>query len=541
LEGAKVIKKSTLLTACLVSALISIGCAKSRRAINPEPTARAACERVGEVAKSSNGTKGAAILVLEEDHLSRVGQIQHAITLVRLHNQHGLRHIALEGYLKERPEITTDWFGHADSSQGPAATERRNQVAVRLLKEGEINSAEFLKIVYDDVQLHPIETISQYAVDLDENASRAPTLYLVRISQQSLKPDQNERVQQLKQESEALTGEEKQKKTSEMLDYIISRNAWTEAKATLLRPDASRDLSVEKVLALMEEIEKRARELSVQFAPNEKDAMERNLNFWRMRIAAGETMVRAAGEIADRKDVSLVVMNIGAAHTEGVVAKLTAAKRPLAVVTPMALKNHEERGDLTEEMLARKYKGLSAYSEGFSEIFQQTFPLRAKMPEPGLLSPAIQAKSEAYFKIGEIVKAVLGGAPPPSASGGTPPWGFSDDYFRGKWIYIDPHRIEKTVDPEDGNPQVVFLPLILNPDDPTKRKEIWVKAAPGTAEVVTTERRDVEGMLIKVLEEAEKPPGKAVEDKGGRVQITLDTVAAFASTREGAKKVALKA
>lgn len=106
-----------------------------------------ASKGVGVARKVTQGSRGAPIVLLEENHASRAGQIQHAVTLVRLYKYHGMRHIALEGYLKERKPIGADWF-HAAAGGDSAA---RTSVAVRLLQEGEISSAEFMKLTYRDV------------------------------------------------------------------------------------------------------------------------------------------------------------------------------------------------------------------------------------------------------------------------------------------------------------------------------------------------------------------------------------------------------
>jgi len=124
--------------------------------------ARSACAGVGEVRHVSPGSTGAPILVLEEYHLSRVGQLQHAITLTRLYERYGLKRLVLEGYLKEDPEIKTDWFISAAQGLSRAA---RTRVAVRLLREGEISSAEFAKLIYRELTLYPGETRDEYRVN----------------------------------------------------------------------------------------------------------------------------------------------------------------------------------------------------------------------------------------------------------------------------------------------------------------------------------------------------------------------------------------
>ena len=58
--------------------------------------ARDACKGVGVVHNVSQGTTGSPIIILEENHASRSGQIQNAITLVRLYKRYGLRQALLK-------------------------------------------------------------------------------------------------------------------------------------------------------------------------------------------------------------------------------------------------------------------------------------------------------------------------------------------------------------------------------------------------------------------------------------------------------------
>ena len=144
--------------------------------------ANSVCKEVGVVRNTFQGKKIAPVMVMEEAHNSRSIQIQNAIAMVRLYSKYGLRDIALEGYLKDDTKIDTDWYYKAARKD----TRARIEVAVRLLEEGEISSAEFLKLAYEDVSLHPIEISKEYNVELGEKAQTAPLLCLLKIAQNSL-------------------------------------------------------------------------------------------------------------------------------------------------------------------------------------------------------------------------------------------------------------------------------------------------------------------------------------------------------------------
>lgn len=496
-----------------------------------------ACEGVGVLKETGEGASGAPIVILEEDHSSRAGQIQHAITLVRLYDRHKLRHIALEGYLRERPPIETDWW--KDASEGLEAN-REVHVAVRLLREGEISAAEFMKLVYDDVNIIAIETISEYDKELSPEAVTAPHLYLLLIAQESLGEEHVDDLTRFQEEIERATGDEREKKTEEMLDYILSADPWVAETAKKLETtEAGQALSTGGHLDIAREIQSRAEEKGVSLEPEEKQAMSEYIAFFEARRNASATITRLTGETAGQKNVTMIALNVGHAHTANICSRLRAADRPFAVVRPLVLENDEDDGDLTWEMFKRKRQRLSVFSEGFTSVLIHAFPTPGrKKPEPVLSEAWFQAKSELYLFTDRITQGILG---PPSPPEGGPPYGFADNEFDGQWVRIDPSRITIVpADEETGEGRAVLLPATLNPQDPARRTEVWVKAAKGAIQVPETEERDVEAMLFQALEDvrAEKDVSSAkAEDARGRVQITLDTVAGYARTESAARAI----
>src|SRR5579859_3496976 len=103
-------------------------------ATNPAALARAVGTPFEVVGRSAAGSKGAPVLLLEERHDSRAAQIQHAITLLRLHDKHAVKDVVLEGYLKDGPPLQTDWVARVARTQDPVA---RARVFSRFLREGE--------------------------------------------------------------------------------------------------------------------------------------------------------------------------------------------------------------------------------------------------------------------------------------------------------------------------------------------------------------------------------------------------------------------
>jgi len=187
-----------------------------------EEMAKTASQGVGDVSQSGSGKTGAPIIVLEEVHNSRVGQIEHAITLVQLYQQFGLRHIGLEGYLKNKPRIDTGWFFKTAKGLSIAS---RNGVAVRMLREGEISGVEVMALLFSDVTICPIELEKNYPQQLSKEASIAPVIYLLKIAQQSLREEHVPTLQRIQTE---LKGLESQKEKEALLHFGGSgdRDSW---------------------------------------------------------------------------------------------------------------------------------------------------------------------------------------------------------------------------------------------------------------------------------------------------------------------------
>lgn len=524
---------------------------------NAGDIARAVSKDVGTIGKTSPGTKGSPIIILEEMHTSRAGQIELAIALTRLHDQFQLRDLALEGYLKERASIDNGWYVKA--GRGLTAFDRAS-VAAQLLREGEISAAEFMKLSYEDITLHPIETLAEHGVELGDAAATASVQYLFKIAELSLKESHVPRLQSLQQEFTAASGEQKNAKAKDLMDFILSVDPWVAAKSKSLTDNTNsmRNITSETMLADIEEIDRRAKQVGASLEEEDRRAMEDSLKFWRGRVAASKTMVDNAGRVADGTGVKIVALNVGAAHTDGMAAMLAKQSRPFAVIRPLALNSPNQANDMGMDAFDRKQKRMSVFTEGFTAELIKTFQ---KKPEPVVNQSWFRAKGELYLFTRRITTKVLGGGgqqPPgqPPSGGSVPPFRFSDDDFRGEFVLINPKDISIIPDSDDpkGGKAVLFK-AVLNPSNPTRRKDMWVKAGLVTpfsnanpdAQASSEERQSVEEMLKQHLEEVRKEAAgsqseqevrlKKAEDAAGRVQIGRETLAAFSLVKEGLKKV----
>src|ERR1017187_4142386 len=175
-------------------------------------TATAVAKGVGTVGSAWNeGGKG-TVFVFEEFHTSRVGQLQIAAMLLRQHDRQGVRKIGLEGAIQSARPIDATWYHNA---AGDGAKSAREDVAVRMLGEGEISSAEFMTILFPDVIAFGTEIASLYNTELTTRGN--PKFdYLLAIAEKGLSQQDIRNVNSLL--------EKKQQK--EALEYMLSADPW---------------------------------------------------------------------------------------------------------------------------------------------------------------------------------------------------------------------------------------------------------------------------------------------------------------------------
>jgi hypothetical protein len=475
---------------------------------------------------------------------------------------HGLLgDIPLEGYLKDEGPVDTSWVSHISGSQDASA---RSRVIVSLLREGEISSAEFMKLLYDDVLLRALENREEYEVSLSPKGEQALDNYLLMIAEKSLTPQQGAVLKQLDHQLSSLPKKSAaaEKIRKKVLDTILDADPWAKEKYELLNdPGKSQMLSGEDMLSLAQEIERRARRASVQLSDEDKAAMREYVAFWQGRLAASRTMVDGISGVARERQVATIAAPIGAFHTEGMSKMLQQRGIPFAVLRPLAMENPRTAGALGKGF-ENKYERKSVFDSGSAKLFMNAFPLSSrtqKKPRLVLETEWFQAKSETYFLTDRIVHQLLSGGGGPQSLGddktaqdrgtGAPPsgppggsgtyWGFSDDDLRGKRVWVDRRRMRIVPAAPGSKRQAVLFPLVLNSDNAATRKELWVKAAL-TREADT--RETAENLLRDALREIEaEPRGERphAEDAHGRVQISEDVHAIISATRNGALSVAL--
>jgi hypothetical protein len=62
------------------------------------------------VQKAVSAGQAGPIFIFEEFHTSRIGQLQIAVMLLRLHDKYGLKKIGLEGAINSGRPLDAAWF-----------------------------------------------------------------------------------------------------------------------------------------------------------------------------------------------------------------------------------------------------------------------------------------------------------------------------------------------------------------------------------------------------------------------------------------------
>ena len=469
----------------------STGASTSTPSEDVKEIASNASKNVGVVGRTASGSKGAKVMVLEELHNSRAGQIQQAIALVRLHDNYALKDIGLEGYVQERGPINTSWFNKI--RPGKENLIARASVAVRLLKEGEISAGEFMNLVYEDITLHAVEKESEYDVELAPDAVNALIAYLSKLK-------------------------------SSRAAAIVRRYG---------DPNAIKSIPSEEHLAMAREIESLATQESVVLPPGLKKGWQSWVSFWQGRDDSNKTMIDAVSKISSFQTGNILAMCIGTAHTKKICDLLAGAGGIFAVITPLNTSKGDTRGDLGEEAFKRKTQTKSVFTQGeLASILAEL-----KKPEP------VSQEKVSWFKLDASWRLLTDKIAERAAAGGSPPYNFTRDDLSNEYVSVDPAQITIIPDSDDRkNIKCILFPITVK----GKKDQLWVKALSSEdgsliSNVPKREERTVEMMLKSTLNEVqeESQSPKQAEDGGGRIRIGSNTIASIGKLKENLTRTRL--
>jgi hypothetical protein len=313
--------------------------------------AAAIAEGVGTIKSSfAEGSTG-PVYVFEEFHTSRVGQLEIAVMLVRLREQFAVKRVGLEGAIRSPRALDATWFHHAGGDGGPA---EREDVAVRMLAEGEISSAEFLALLFPDEEVYGTEVADLYNRDSDIEGD-ATTGYLVSIAeknaQQNLSQPDIQNLNRLIQQG----------KRREAIELLIDSDPWTReqyAAVKKINADNAGATSCEAMEQRVRGLQTRADEMGVSIDAKIRKTADDTIDFYQTCQRRSLAMVNRMAELTAAPPGTSAAMIIGAAHTEGVMRLLRERNVSFVVIAPRGL--NPKAGSLTNEQFRRKTEGMWA-------------------------------------------------------------------------------------------------------------------------------------------------------------------------------------
>jgi hypothetical protein len=496
------------------SILLSFGAQGQR--LDTTRVARAIAPGVGAVGDSRATGKKGPIFVFEEYHNSRVGQLQIAVMLLRLHDQHGVREFGVEGAIQGTPDLSATWYHQAG---GADAQGLRDAVAVRMLAEGEVGAGEFLALVRPTARVFGLELRSEYDVALESEGS-AQVFYLMKIAEKHLSQADIRSVNRLIE----------QKKLEEAIEHILMSDPWVRTKYEVLK--AGSITSIDGMAQLARDIRDRAREQDVEIDAENKANMDKTIAFFEAATQRSSTMTSYILNQASVKSGAAAAMQIGAGHTSQILGILKTADASYAQIAPKAL--NPDFAILSNEQFARK--NVLEWTRTTEGTLGRL--LNAKRKPPPIIGTAT-AHSYASLNLAVLIvaKAARLGKRVP------------DDIW-GEISGLPELSVDRDSFFQDGY-DIVFRAWPI--DTAGRKREVWIRA--GTSD--TKRGADsLEARLVRAIADLDdsdgippqKPPSNSTATKdegpsdGKRAEVVVsridaEVVAVFAASRDKAAEI----
>lgn len=393
---------------------------------------------VGKVSASVDGDSEKKIIIFEELHNSRAGQIEIAIMLNRLHDN-GLKTIALEGFSTD-DDLHPQWFHNLSN------TSVKQEVATQLLKKGEISDAEFIALLYPDVKIYGVENAEEYNVRASEDPS---FYYILAIGFTNLSQDEKRKASQLAKEN-----------VTEYIKFVINARPCTKKWYEHLT-NKSRIFSIEEEISVLEQIEKAADKVGAyeersiwdklselwdaivganiveaKIDYQERAYFKELLKFYRTASKRSETITANTLNLSKSANAPIALV-IGAGHTSKVSKLLKNNSATYAVITPNSLtETKKDISKLNSSAYDRKLKNLSVDEEGMLGSFlDRRSELKDwRKPYPFITTVAGHSEPEMDY----ITDLIADGA----ANGGKPPFGLENEFSMLEYVNVHPDSIK---------------------------------------------------------------------------------------------------
>jgi hypothetical protein len=309
---------------------------------------------VGEVKASFEGDPERVVYLFGEDHASIGGRLEIAMMMNRLYAQQGVRHLGLEGWMADDPPMDLTWAHRPPPYQPGTPITSREDVLVHMVKDGELNSAEFLGLVYDDVVVHGIDNPKLYAVTIEPEIWDTPYEYNYQIAISMMNDDDYDFWLDLIDDEEYQVAYDFAMKSveysQEMLERLEDKNS---AEDFVLLLD---ELEVE--------LEKWAEEYGNPIPPLLVSNMESLRDFMDIVIQRSEAMAANTLSLLDENPNQPIAFSTGLMHADRILEIFEEADITYVYIWPHALTLDEDPTRMSPEAFQSKEAGESPGEEG---------------------------------------------------------------------------------------------------------------------------------------------------------------------------------
>jgi hypothetical protein len=514
---------------------ITIPPPRSSFTIQPGPVSQmglAVAKDVGKVVAAGQGRSNVSIVVFEERHDSRVGQMEIALMLLRLQRQFGLRLVSLEGAIASKGNLPVAWFTNpADNSETKRA---RQAVALQMLRDGEIGAAEFIALVRPQVQVRGNEIQSEYDVnppDGNPGISR-----LLGIGSTYFTPSQTQQFRDLA----------RARKIEEARNLLINVDPWVKERFGKLSGDS--DSSTEELMPVLEEIRNKSAALNIPSDSAAEAQLNQLVHFYCVASKRSKTMINLTQGMTAQTKATSVAMNIGAAHTPKVVELLKSAGVSYVVISPLALATKSRAWDLPLDAYKRK-QNLGSVDE--AGLLGAILDGRKKLP-PTVGEQSVESKSEIYLASSLLARAAARDKLR------------SMNELKAQLGHLSSIKVDldsiKVIDKEDQKRVLFKVTARTDAKDATKTVTLWAGAwrqdlRENQTELQAGEDLDLEKMVSDAIEvdRLKSPPSPpppprpggttpvvpVVKPKPKPVQVTEDVKAVFSTELSAVEEIVL--
>lgn len=497
-------------------------------ALQPLDVAKAV-EGYGKVVSCSTNKTGPRVIVIEESHVNVPVHLQEALILERLYKTAGLRQIGLEGFIagEFKTNLDTKWYSSTTSK--PA---KRNEIATSFLEQAEINAAEFMKLVHDDVTLIPVERTEDYVmpnqmVDLDFSGMGACKMKLAELLAENPSKAYREKLASIYEDAaKSLRSQNFKGMTSFLSDFEEKQaNAESDLGESLTDDEdlkkgirmenavsnqTNSSPSIESEIGFVEMIIQLANSKGLPFSAKELDDVQQYENYLKARANASATMVNQIVNWAVSNKADCYALIIGAGHSAKVVHDLAGKGVSYYLVHPSAMDDSATGFSDTGLNYEQKMKQKSIDSSALGGVLNQVYGRPAlfegsranlkTMPKLVLNQEWFRAKSEAYMLVDAINAWNMEGRKTPFM----PP--------RTEYVAVDLGSINEMK--EQGDSVVQFrLGFLKNGEE---KESVWVKAKAADGVIPShNAEREVETLLKDAFERTRKSQRSGDADKDG--------------------------